>query len=139
MRSHTLSRRRPILWTRSRSGIGRAWICRRRLVRRTCGLGGRCAVDRGVSGCCCIRGLLRHPTKPVSMPSRKQLPTCMTYKRCDQRWWLVPLYTRRIIEHRRYHRQSAERAEQGPKRSQYVSDILTRFLSEPQKSGHRRG
>jgi hypothetical protein len=57
-----------------------------------------------------------------------------TYERRYERWRMMPLYTVHVVEHRRYYRQSAESPQHGPKRSEYIADILSLRSSIPQKS-----
>lgn len=51
---------------------------------------------------------------------------------------MMQFYAIHVVEDSRYHRQSAERSQHGPKRSQNIADIPLLRLSIAQESRYRR-
>jgi hypothetical protein len=66
-----------------------------------------------------------HPTQHISATIFGTVVFWKTYERSDQRRRLMPLYTRRIIEHSRYHRQPTKSTEQRPECPEYIANILS--------------
>lgn len=131
-----LLRLRSILSNRSRDGIGRAWIYRRQLMLRRYAQGWHCVVVREVIGSRCIPRSQRHPARrPSAIISTT--PCCNTYKGSYQCWRSMRLYGSRIVKDSRDHRKAAECANQRPKSSKHISNILSLLFPIPEPSRHR--